>query len=155
MALRISRAKQNIKNSGIAFHLPTNEERAERLRAVLHVLHLIFNEGYTSSVGPDLCRADCPMRRCAWCRSSTSATGRHGSRWIPTAHVVDGCSELAHGRRHDDPPAARLVGAFPGTLDVGKRNSFNLDAELAAGGPRHDLSQGVSQDVVWRNAGGP
>jgi predicted RNA polymerase sigma factor len=58
MAQRISRAKQSIKNSGIPFKLPTTEERAQRLRAVLHVLYLIFNEGYTSSAGPDLRRGD-------------------------------------------------------------------------------------------------
>ena len=58
MAQRISRAKQSIKNSGIPFQLPTPEERAQRLRAVLHVLYLIFNEGYTSSAGPDLRRGD-------------------------------------------------------------------------------------------------
>ena len=58
MAQRISRAKQSIKNSGIPFQLPTAEERAQRLRAVLHVLYLIFNEGYTSSFGPALRRAD-------------------------------------------------------------------------------------------------
>jgi predicted RNA polymerase sigma factor len=58
MAQRISRAKQSIKNSGIPFELPTTEERAQRLRAVLHVLYLIFNEGYTSSTGPDLRRDD-------------------------------------------------------------------------------------------------
>ncbi|MGH9846461.1 MAG: RNA polymerase sigma factor [Blastocatellia bacterium] len=58
MAQRISRARQSIKNSGIPFQLPTTEERAQRLGAVLHVLYLIFNEGYTSSVGPDLRRGD-------------------------------------------------------------------------------------------------
>ena len=58
MAQRISRAKQSIKESGIPFQLPTAEERAQRLRAVLHVLYLIFNEGYASSAGPELCRAD-------------------------------------------------------------------------------------------------
>jgi len=58
MAQRISRAKQSIKNSGIPFQLPTIAERAQRLRAVLHVLYLIFNEGYTSSVGPNLRRGD-------------------------------------------------------------------------------------------------
>lgn len=58
MAQRISRAKQTIKTSGIPFQLPTDEERAERLRAVLHVLYLIFNEGYTTSAGPDLHRTD-------------------------------------------------------------------------------------------------
>jgi RNA polymerase sigma factor (sigma-70 family) len=58
MAQRISRAKQSIKDSSIPFQLPTTEERAQRLRAVLHVLYLIFNEGYTSTVGPHLRRAD-------------------------------------------------------------------------------------------------
>jgi RNA polymerase sigma factor (sigma-70 family) len=58
MAQRISRAKQTIKTSGIPFQLPTAEERTERLRAVLHVLYLIFNEGYTTSGGPELQRTD-------------------------------------------------------------------------------------------------
>src|SRR6202012_5684688 len=46
MAQRISRAKQTIKASGIPFQMPTPGEFAERQRAVLHVLYLIFNEGY-------------------------------------------------------------------------------------------------------------
>jgi RNA polymerase sigma factor (sigma-70 family) len=58
MAQRISRAKQRIKATGIAFHLPPEPERAERQRAVLHVLYLIFNEGYTASSGPDLLRSE-------------------------------------------------------------------------------------------------
>jgi RNA polymerase sigma factor (sigma-70 family) len=58
MAQRISRAKQRIKATGIPFHLPPEPERAERLRAVLHVLYLIFNEGYTASSGPDLLRSE-------------------------------------------------------------------------------------------------
>jgi RNA polymerase sigma factor (sigma-70 family) len=58
MAQRISRAKQSIKASGVPFRLPTDTERAQRLRAVLHVLYLIFNEGYTSSAGPQLQRTD-------------------------------------------------------------------------------------------------
>jgi len=58
MAQRISRAKQNIKASGVAFSMPTDRERAERLRSVLHVLYLIFNEGYTTSDGPQLQRPE-------------------------------------------------------------------------------------------------
>jgi len=42
----------------VPFGLPTDLERAERLRAVLHVLYLIFNEGYTSSGGSQLQRTD-------------------------------------------------------------------------------------------------
>jgi RNA polymerase sigma factor (sigma-70 family) len=58
MAQRISRAKQRIKATGIPFHLPPEPERADRLRSVLHVLYLIFNEGYTASSGPDLLRSE-------------------------------------------------------------------------------------------------
>jgi RNA polymerase sigma factor (sigma-70 family) len=49
MAARISRAKQRIKAAGSSFSLPDGTEREDRLRVVLHVLYLIFNEGYTAS----------------------------------------------------------------------------------------------------------
>jgi predicted RNA polymerase sigma factor len=58
MAQRISRAKQTIKTSGVPFRLPSPHEHTERLPAVLHVLYLIFSEGYTSSVGSHLQRFD-------------------------------------------------------------------------------------------------
>jgi RNA polymerase sigma factor (sigma-70 family) len=58
MAQRISRAKQQIKASGIPFRPPPEPERADRLRVVLHVLYLIFNEGYTATSGPDLHRSE-------------------------------------------------------------------------------------------------
>ncbi|MFE4370839.1 RNA polymerase sigma factor [Streptomyces sp. NPDC056835] len=58
MGQRISRAKQRIKMSGVPFRMPEGEERAARLDAVLHVLYLIFNEGYATSEGPDLQRVE-------------------------------------------------------------------------------------------------
>jgi RNA polymerase sigma factor (sigma-70 family) len=58
MAQRISRAKQTIKTSGVPFRLPSPRERTERLPAVLHVLYLIFSEGYASSIGSHLQRLD-------------------------------------------------------------------------------------------------
>lgn len=58
IAQRISRAKQNIQASGIAFSMPEATERAQRLIAVLHVLYLIFNEGYAASSGETLQRVD-------------------------------------------------------------------------------------------------
>ncbi len=58
MAQRISRAKQLIKKSSVGFAMPTERERDERLEAVLHVLYLIFNEGYSSSSGESLARVD-------------------------------------------------------------------------------------------------
>ncbi|MCX5086979.1 MULTISPECIES: RNA polymerase sigma factor [unclassified Streptomyces] len=54
MAQRISRAKQRVR--GVRFHLP--EDWRERLPAVLQILYLIFNEGYTATSGPQLQRAD-------------------------------------------------------------------------------------------------
>ena len=58
MAQRISRAKQRIRETGGHFDLPPEAERADRLRVVLHVLYLVFNEGYTTSAGETLHRAD-------------------------------------------------------------------------------------------------
>ena len=58
MSRRILRAKQRIKATDIPFGMPPPDKRDERLRVVLHVLYLIFNEGYTTSSGPDLQRAE-------------------------------------------------------------------------------------------------
>jgi RNA polymerase sigma factor (sigma-70 family) len=58
MAQRISRAKQTIRDAGARFDLPPEAERKDRLRVVLHALYLLFNEGYTTSAGPALHRAD-------------------------------------------------------------------------------------------------
>jgi predicted RNA polymerase sigma factor len=54
MAQRISRAKQVFIQTRFDFTLPAGTERTERLRAVLHVLYLVFNEGYTASDGDQL-----------------------------------------------------------------------------------------------------
>lgn len=58
MAQRISRAKQSVKTSDVAFQMPEASERAERLGSVLQVLYLMFNEGYTTSSGTELQRTD-------------------------------------------------------------------------------------------------
>jgi RNA polymerase sigma factor (sigma-70 family) len=58
MAQRISRAKQSIKASGVAFETPGPAERAARLGAVMHVLYLVFSEGYTATSGAELHRTD-------------------------------------------------------------------------------------------------
>src|ERR671910_795266 len=58
MAQRISRAKQRIKAAGATFELPPRAEHARRLGVVVHVLYLIFNEGYTATSGAQLVRAE-------------------------------------------------------------------------------------------------
>lgn len=58
MAQRISRAKQSIRASGTPFAMPGDAERDARLGSVLHVLYLLFNEGYTASAGESLHRID-------------------------------------------------------------------------------------------------
>ncbi|MEJ3658861.1 DUF6596 domain-containing protein [Actinomycetes bacterium KLBMP 9759] len=55
MTRRVTRAKQAVKDSGVPFRMPPAEEREVRLAAVLHVLYLIFNEGYTSLDRDELC----------------------------------------------------------------------------------------------------
>ncbi len=58
MAQRISRAKQTIKSSGVGFEMPPPDERRARLSSVLHVLYLVFNEGYAASAGEAHQRVD-------------------------------------------------------------------------------------------------
>ncbi|MET0603686.1 MAG: DUF6596 domain-containing protein [Baekduia sp.] len=58
MAQRISRAKARIRATGTVFALGPGHDREERLRTVLHVLYLVFNEGYTASSGQELARTD-------------------------------------------------------------------------------------------------
>jgi len=58
MAQRISRAKSRIKATGVRFRIPSEMERPDRLRVVLHVLYLIFTEGHTSTAGPSLQRVE-------------------------------------------------------------------------------------------------
>jgi RNA polymerase sigma factor (sigma-70 family) len=58
MAQRITRAKAKVKAAGATFAMPPTAELADRLRSILHVLYLLFNEGYATSDGPDLGRSD-------------------------------------------------------------------------------------------------
>ena len=58
MGTRISRAKQQLARAGARFTPPTDADRDSRMAAVMQVLYLIFNEGYTASTGDELARVD-------------------------------------------------------------------------------------------------
>jgi RNA polymerase sigma-70 factor (ECF subfamily) len=58
IAQRIVRSKAKIRETAIAYDLPPRSELPERLGGVLHVIYLLFNEGYESSFGPSLMRVD-------------------------------------------------------------------------------------------------
>ncbi len=58
MAQRISRAKTKIRDADEPFALPPESDRSVRIRSVLHILYLLFSEGYTTSGGYELTRSD-------------------------------------------------------------------------------------------------
>jgi RNA polymerase sigma factor (sigma-70 family) len=160
MAQRISRAKQSIRDSGIPFQLPTAAERAQRLRAVLHVLYLIFNEGYTSSAGPDLCRADLSQEALRLARlarrlqpDDTEAAGllalmlltdaRRRARMSPEGDIIP----LTRQDRTlwDRQQIAEGVALLSETLPKGSVGPYQLQAAIAA---VHDEAA-RAEDTDW------
>jgi RNA polymerase sigma factor (sigma-70 family) len=147
MAQRISRAKQSIKNSGIPFQLPTPQERVKRLRAVLHVLYLIFNEGYTSSTGPSLLRNDLAQEAIRLTRivhqlqsDDTEAAGLLSLMLLTDARRIARTSAegelipLAHQDRAlwDRKQIAEGVALLSTTLPKGSVGPYQLQAAIAA-----------------------
>lgn len=104
MAQRISRAKAKVKGSETPFTLPSPDEQAGRLRSVLHVLYLLFNEGYATSSGPDLARTDLS--------SEAIRLGR-----------------IVHAARPDDPEVAGLL-ALMLLTDARRPARTRADGEL-------------------------
>ncbi len=160
MAQRISRAKLTIKNSGIPFQLPTTEERVQRLRAVLHVLYLIFNEGYTSSVGPDLRRADLSQEAMRLTRivhdlqpNDTEVAGLHAlmlltdARRLARTNARGELIPLAQQDRAlwDKKQIADGVALISATLPKGSVGPYQLQAAIAA---VHDEAGGAD-DTDW------
>lgn len=84
IAKRLTRARQKIQDLGIPFEIPSGEELAPRLDGVLHVLYLLFNEGYKASSGDNLIREDL----CAEAIRLASLLVSHPSADQPRTHAL-------------------------------------------------------------------
>jgi RNA polymerase sigma factor (sigma-70 family) len=160
MAQRISRAKQTIKNSGIPFQLPTSDEQSKRLSAVLHVLYLIFNEGYTTSAGAELRRSDLSQEAIRLTRivhrlqpNNTEAAGLLALMLLTDARRLARTSRegdlipLDHQDRSlwDQKQIAEGVALITETLPKGSVGPYQLQAAIAA---IHDEASRV-EDTDW------
>jgi RNA polymerase sigma factor (sigma-70 family) len=129
MAQRISRAKQLIKKSGVGFEMPTEAERDERLEAVLHVLYLIFNEGYASSGGTSLQRVDLS--------SEAIRLSRAVHRLLPDNPEVAGLlalMRLTDARRHArSGPEGELIPLDEQDRKLWDREAIEEGVELVSG----------------------
>ncbi len=123
MAQRISRAKHSIRSSKVPFSMPSMDERAERLSAVLHVLYLMFSEGYASSIGEELHRTELSNEAIRLTRAVHAL--------LPNAGEVTGLLALMlltdarrPERTHPDgalvPLASRTVAKCPGHRQVNR-----------------------------------
>ncbi len=124
MAQRISRAKSSIKASGAPFRLPNTQERPERLRVVLHVLYLIFNEGYVTSGGAHLQR-------------------------LELAHEAIRLARMLHGSLPDDAEAAGLL-ALMLLTDARREARTGPDGELISADETGSIPLGSRRDFGRR-----
>jgi RNA polymerase sigma factor (sigma-70 family) len=147
MAQRISRAKSSIKASGVPFRLPDEGERGERLPAVLHVLYLIFNEGYTTSDGPHLLRRDLSSEAIRLTRAVFHALpdeaevagllalmlltdARRSARTGPDGELIP--LDQQDRTRWDRAQIAEGVALISATLPKGSIGAYQLQAAIAA-----------------------
>ncbi|HET6655905.1 MAG TPA: DUF6596 domain-containing protein, partial [Gammaproteobacteria bacterium] len=80
IAQRIVRAKRKIRDAGIPYETPTGVDLPERLDSVLHVIYLVFNEGYSASAGDSLTRADLSAQ--------AIRLGRHLTELLPEPEAI-------------------------------------------------------------------
>ena len=161
MAQRISRAKQSIRAAGARFELPDEADRSARLRVVLQVLYLIFNEGYAARSGDSLQRSDLTTEAIRMTRmlhrlqpDEAEVTGllalllltdaRSAARETPDGRLVP----LAEQRRElwDGERIAEGVALLDGTLGRGPVGPYQLQAAIAA---VHDEAPS-DDDTDWR-----
>lgn len=160
LAQRISRAKASIKSSGVPFRMPSTEDRAQRLRAVLHILYLIFSEGYASGGGarlqrPELSREAIRLTRslCAVLPGDSEVEGllalmlltdaRRGARCGPSGELI----RLDRQDRSlwDRTDIAEGTALLERALSRGAVGTYQLQAAIAA---LHDEAA-RAEDTDW------
>jgi len=161
VAQRISRAKQLITASGAEFRLPPQGERSERMAAVLEVLYLIFNEGYTASAGVALNRVELTSEAIRLARQLHARVPEDGevagllalmlltdarrpARATPDGELVP----LAEQERRswDSDAIAEGVALITETLATARIGSYQLQAAIAA---VHDEAP-RAEDTDWQ-----
>jgi RNA polymerase sigma factor (sigma-70 family) len=161
MAQRISRAKQRIKASGAPLRMSDSaDELTQRMRSVLHVLYLVFNEGYASSIGSDLHRVELSGEAIRLARTVHRARPDDGEvagllalmlltdARRPARASADGeLIPLAEQDRSlwDQRLIAEGVALLAGALGKGTAGEYQLQAAIAA---VHDQSARV-EDTDW------
>jgi len=160
MGPRISRAKQRIKAAGATFDPPDRAEWADRIRVVLHVLYLIFNEGYTTSSGPVLQRADLAAEAIRLTRAVHRQLPEDGEvagllalmlltdARRPARTTADGAlvplAEQDRGRWHR-PAIVEGVGLVEAAMSRGAVGPYQLQAAIAA----VHVEAARAQDTDW------
>mgnify|MGYP002783981488 CR=1 FL=1 len=139
IAKRIVRAKKHIRDQAITLELPAPGELPQRLDAVLHVVYLLFNEGYSATQGENLLREDL----CVEAIRLGQLLAAHPRTNAPQVHALLALLMLQAARL----PARTKAGGALALLAEQDRSLW--DRRLIAAGMRH-LGQAAAGDVLTR-----
>jgi RNA polymerase sigma-70 factor (ECF subfamily) len=160
LAQRIVRAKAKIRETKIPYEVPSSEELPERLGAVLHVIYLVFNEGYSAATGKEVMRTDLTGEAIRLARllmelqSEPEVVGllalmllqesRHAARTSPTGEMI--LLENQDRSLWNREQIAEGVALLEKALKSNRFGSYTLQAAIAA---VHAQAQSIAA-TDWR-----